>query len=530
MFRAAPTCAPCSPARPTKVALHAQSKTVDLGFDGEAGMSGLGKGEVSLATPSLRNLLAWIGRPIGLGGGLQNFSIKGAVALGKDTFTFDRAAFTLDKSSGLGTGTVTFGKRPSVTAGLSMKVLDVTPYVAASGAPTGGAAHSGAAGGGSSGWSTQPIAFDGLKAADANLNLKADQIIADKLKIGATAMTVTLSGGKLAANLTDMSLYQGKGSGALSVDGAAATPAVTASFQLAGLSARPFLTDAIGFDKIEGTGGFSFDLSATGNSQAALMKSLKGKGATEFRDGTIRGFNLASLKGLSLQSVLGGQLGSGDSTDFSRLTGTYTIDNGVLTNNDLVLVGPLIRASGAGTVDIGQRTIAYRLEPTIVGTLQGQGASGDAKGLTLPFRIEGSWDNLRYHPRIRRPSLQPEPGRQRAQECRRRVAELDLRRRRQVQGQCAATGAGRPATGSTEAGTAFRPARGGAAARTAPPAAGEPQPITPDTSQKQDGAAPAGQAAPADQQPADGAAQQPGGDASNPLQLLIPQLLPKTNQ
>ncbi len=466
----------------TKVALQAQSKTVDLGFDGEAGMSGLGKGEVSLATPSLRNLLAWIGRPIGIGGGLQNFSIKGAVALGKDTFTFDRAAFTLDKSSGLGTGTVTFGKRPSVSAGLSMKVLDVTPYVAASGAAGSGAS------GASRGWSTQPIAFDGLKAADANLNLKADQIIANKIKIGATAMTVALSGGKLTAKLTDMSLYQGKGSGALTVDGAAATPAVAASFQLSGLSALPFLTDAIGFDRIEGTGAFSFDLSASGNSQSALMHGLKGKGATEFRDGAIRGFNLASLKGLSLQSVLGGQLGTADSTEFSRLAGTYTITGGVLTNNDLVLIGPLIRASGAGTVDIGNRTIAYRLEPKIVGTLQGQGGSTDAKGLTLPFRIEGSWDNPRTIPEFG--NLLSNPG--------------------QAVDQIKSVGGGL-------LNSVFGGGKDNSGGNAQAPAAQQPAAQTP--------------AAPSGQQPAAPAAgQQQDGAASDPLQLLIPQLVPQTGQ
>ncbi len=478
----------------TAVALQASSKTVSMGFSGEAGVGGLGKGEVSLATPSLRNLLAWIGRPIGGGGGLQNFAIKGAVALAKDTFTFDRAAFTLDKSSGLGTGTVTFGKRPSVSAGLSMKMLDVTPYIAASGAPTGGGGTGGGGGGGGSGgWSTQPIAFDGLKAADASLNLKADEIVANKIKIGATAMTVTLSGGKLAADLTDMSLYQGKGSGMLSVDGAASTPAVSASFQLSGLSAQPFLTDAIGFDKIEGTGAFSFDLSATGTSQAALMKSLKGKGATEFRDGAIRGFNLASLKGLSLQSVLGGQLGTTDSTEFSRLAGSYTIAGGVLTNSDLVLIGPLVRASGAGTVDIGNRTFNYRLDPKIVGTLQGQGASGDAKGLSLPFRIEGSWDNPRYVPEF---------------------GDL-LSNPNQTVKQLKDVGSGllNSVFGNGKSGASQAPAA--QQQQTAPPVdAGAPQPITPGANQPQDSGTP-----PADQQ-------QP----ANPLQLLIPQLVPQKGQ
>ncbi len=520
----------------TKVALKAQSKTVDLGFDGEAGMSGLGTGEVSLATPSLRNLLAWIGRPIGSGGGLQNFSIKGAVALGKDTFTFDRAAFTLDKSSGLGTGKVTFGKRPSVSAGLSMKVLDVTPYIAASGATGSGA---GGNGGGGGGWSTQPIAFDGLKAADANLNLKAEQIIANKIKVGATAMTVTLAGGKLTADLTDMSLYQGKGSGAFTVDGAAATPAVAASFQLSGLSALPFLTDAIGFDRIEGTGAFSFDLNASGNSQSALMRALKGKGAMEFRDGAIRGFNLASLKGLSLGSVLGGQLGTADRTDFSQLAGSYTIAGGVLTNNDLVLVGPLIRASGAGTVDIGGRTIAYRLEPNIVGTLQGQGGSADAKGLTLPFRIEGSWDNPRFVPEFGDILSNPT---QAVDQLKNVGGGLlnSIFGGGGKNGGAAAPAAETPA-GQQPVAPAEPQQPAGPQQDTATPAAVAPQPITPQAgqptapadSQQQDGAAAAGDqqnAAPADPQPGAGTDQPQGGDASDPLQLLIPQLQPQTDQ
>jgi AsmA protein len=505
----------------TAVVLQAQSKTVSLGFNGDAGMSGLGKGEVVLATPSLRNLLAWIGQPIGAGGGLQAFSIKGAVVLTKDQFSFDRASFTLDKSSGLGTGTVAFGKRLSVSAGLSMKLLDVTPYMSASGA-TGSAGTGGSASGGGGGWSTAPIAFDGLKAVDANLNLKADQIIAGKVKIGATAMTVTLAGGKLAAKLTDMSLYEGKGSGTFSIDGAASTPAVAAAFQLSGLSALPFLTDAIGFDRIEGTGAFSFDLSASGDSQAALMRGLKGKGATEFRDGAIRGFNLASLKSLSLQSVLGGQLGTGDRTDFSELTGSYTIAGGVLTNNDLVLVGPLIRASGAGTVDIGSRTISYRLEPKIVGTLQGQGASGDATGLSLPFRIEGSWDNPRTIPEFGDILANPN---QTVDQLKKVGGGL----LNSIFGGGNKAGNGGGQAPAAQQPTAAQPAEPAAQQQpgAAPTTAAEPQPITPQANQPQDGTAPADQpgASPAEQKPAGGTDQQ---QPASPLQLLVPQLLPNS--
>ncbi len=96
--------------------------------------------------------------------------------------------------------------------------------------------------------------------------------------------------------------------------------------------------------------------------------------------------------------IAGATSGGNEKTDFSSLTGSFTIKNGVLSNQDLELVGPLVRAKGSGTVDIGKRTIAYRLEPKIVASLQGQGGSKDMEGLTLPFQIQGSWDRMQFLP------------------------------------------------------------------------------------------------------------------------------------
>ena len=51
-----------------------------------------------------------------------------------------------------------------------------------------------------------------------------------------------------------MALYSGRGTGAIAIDGAAATPAIGAGFRLSGVDALAFLTDALGFKRIEGTG------------------------------------------------------------------------------------------------------------------------------------------------------------------------------------------------------------------------------------------------------------------------------------
>ena len=127
------------------VAFNASSDRVKFGFNGSASLAGLGAGKVSLATASLRDLLAWIGQPIEAGRGLKTFSIEGNVKLAADSFSFENASFTLDKSSGVGTGKLSFGGKPTLTAGLAMKVLDVSPYLAT---PKGGGGSGGSDGGG----------------------------------------------------------------------------------------------------------------------------------------------------------------------------------------------------------------------------------------------------------------------------------------------------------------------------------------------------------------------------------------------
>lgn len=389
----------------TAVSLDAKSQRVSFGFNGDASAAGLGNGTARLSTPSLRNLLAWIGQPMAPGGGLGAFSINGAITLGEDAFSFENAEFALDGSEGVGTGKLSFGGKPKVTAGLSMKRLDVTPYLIASGrSGTGGAEVREAPAGPSntaSGWSDAPIGFDGLQAIDANLNLKADEIIADQIKIGPSRLTATIASGKLTAELSEMALYSGIGVGTLSVDGASSTPSLEAFFRLDDIEALPFLRDATGFSRVEGTGSFSFDLRSAGGSEAALMAALNGKGAMNFRNGAIRGIDIPRMvRSLSIETLLGWQQSGDAKTEFTQLSGTYTIENGILTNSDLNLIGPLLRVTGAGTVDIPKRTLAYRVDPKIVASLDGQGSTQDLEGFAVPIRIEGSWNRPRIYPEI----------------------------------------------------------------------------------------------------------------------------------
>jgi hypothetical protein len=87
-------------------------------------------------------------------------------------------------------------------------------------------------------------------------------------------------------------------------------------------------------------------------------------------------------------------------TDFSELSATLTIDDGLVKNDDLSMKSPLLRVSGKGTVSLPQEQVDYLITAAIVGTLEGQGgaATGELRDIPVPIRIRGTFDNLSYTP------------------------------------------------------------------------------------------------------------------------------------
>ncbi|MDP1051950.1 hypothetical protein, partial [Klebsiella quasipneumoniae] len=73
----------------------------------------------------------------------------------------------LDDTEGTGSGKVTLGAKPSVTAKLDLETLNVNPYLGEAGREPAGQP----AAGGPAGWSTDRIDFPALNALDADLAL-----------------------------------------------------------------------------------------------------------------------------------------------------------------------------------------------------------------------------------------------------------------------------------------------------------------------------------------------------------------------
>ena len=81
------------------------------------------------------------------------------------------------------------------------------------------------------------------------------------------------------------------------------------------------------------------------------------------------------------------------------MTGSFDITDGVLHNTDFSFLGPLLRVVGAGTVDLGRQSQNFRLEPTAVASLTGQGgALGDSGLGVFPILVTGTWANPQIRP------------------------------------------------------------------------------------------------------------------------------------
>ncbi|MEO6946001.1 MAG: AsmA-like C-terminal region-containing protein, partial [Nitrobacter sp.] len=119
------------------------------------------------------------------------------------------------------------------------------------------------------------------------------------------------------------------------------------------------------------------------------------------RDGAIRNLNLAKMiRALTSGTLSGWQQRPDQTTDLSQLSATATIAQGRATTNNLFLAGPLVRMTGAGIVDLGSKTLAFRVEPKLVMTTEGQGGSANPIGLGIPVIVQGTWNEPRIYPDV----------------------------------------------------------------------------------------------------------------------------------
>jgi AsmA protein len=249
--------------------------------------------------------------------------------------------------------------------------------------------------------------LSGLKEADADLSLTAGKVSFAGMALGQSTLSVRLRDGVLSADLPSVALYGGQGSAKLVLDAKGATPSLNTTLSFNAIAVEPFLRDTSAFDRLSGTGAMTLSLTSRGASERAMMESLNGTGSLKLVNGAIHGVNLNTMmrdvsnlftKGQLSQGIYtGAAIGPSQRTEFSEFGGTFTIQNGLLANNDLLLVNPELRVSGSGTTSIVSRTVDYRLVSRFMESVEGEDGALQVSA-AVPVHVRGTWESLKFQP------------------------------------------------------------------------------------------------------------------------------------
>ncbi|QBQ56264.1 AsmA family protein [Nitrosococcus wardiae] len=245
------------------------------------------------------------------------------------------------------------------------------------------------------------LPLETLQALNASGTLKIGELIASGIHSEGIRITLEAKEGLVKLHPLYANLYQGTYTGNVRLDARSAPPKLAIDEKLEGIKAGPLLKDLMGEDKIVGTANLNAKLTATGATPEAIQRTLNGTAGFSFRDGAVKGINIARLIREAKAALEGKSLPPSrepEQTDFTVLEGTIKATNGLLKNNDLNAQSPFLRVQGQGMVNLIQERLDYQLGIAIVKTPKGQGGKGlsELKGITIPLKVSGPFDQPKY--------------------------------------------------------------------------------------------------------------------------------------
>jgi AsmA protein len=336
----------------------------------------------------------------GLPNGKATVDLKGNIEGSDDSMALNDLKLKIDDSTITGKLAMTSLRQLAASFALQVDQFDLDKYSPPK--KEGAAAPAEAAKSERSAEDTR-IPVDALDAASLDGTLDVGRLKAQGLTLSNMHLVVKAPRGAEKHLQVTAALY----GGTLGSDTAIAPgkePHYGQSVQLKGIDVGSFSRDYLHKDKLEGRGDIDLRVTAAGQTVNQAKRSLNGPLSFSLKNAVVKGFNLAQMvrqgqalvNGQTLQDNTPQQ--TAQQTDLSAITGGGTIVNGVLHADRLDGESPLLRVSGAGTVDLVNETIDYLAQPTIVNTTSGQGGRNVANlsGITVPVHVTGTFAAPHY--------------------------------------------------------------------------------------------------------------------------------------
>ncbi len=377
---------------------------LDLDYTGAFSLAAGGQinGALDASSADLRALMEAFGVELAPGETLRSFRLSAAPTGSPDAIDLTELDFQLDDITATGSaGLDLTGARPKVVAALTLPTLDLTPFMS-SGEPQQQSQPA------SEGWSKDKLDLAGLKAVDADLDLKVGELTIDKIMLRDADFTAQLRNGVLSTDISRLTAFGGAWSGAFGVDASGATPRISMALDGSSIAMNDMLATFAGVSAVSGVGALKLNASAEGDSLDAIVRALDGSISTNLVDGALSGFDAAKL--VRSASDIRAALAAGDlglaispsaQTDFANFESVLTIENGVANVDVLNLLNPILALDGSGRIDLGAQSMDLSILTSIDKAATGNASAIQLNGIPVPIRLSGSWTSPSITPDTR---------------------------------------------------------------------------------------------------------------------------------
>ncbi len=164
-------------------------------------------------------------------------------------------------------------------------------------------------------------------------------------------------------------------------------PETTLNLATVDTDVNTLLTTLRGSSFLQGSLDFKTSLTAKGETKKEFLSTLNGSGNFVINKGVLKGVDINYLmaKAASLLDKSEVKAQNTKVTNFSDISASYSINNGVLTCNDLKLASNQVNVTGAGNVNLPNDVIDYEL----TAQYSSGSAQGVDKSLSLPIKVSG---------------------------------------------------------------------------------------------------------------------------------------------
>ena len=291
---------------------------------------------------------------------LTRVSFSANAAVGTDSISLDSMTLELDDSTMVGTLSLPTTDSGTIRFDLNVDVISIDGYMAP--------ADAGATSTTDDSDDDIEIPVDLIRALNANGSFRIQRAFLSGMEFTNLELGLQSSGGKLRLNPLAAELYDGTYKGDVSIDASRDVPSISVNERLAGVNLASLAKSMFEQENITGTINGSFVLSGAGRNLAAVRQDLDGTMSLELIDGAWEGTDvwheLRAARAMFRQEPAP-EPNLPARTEFTSVSATGTVTDGIFENNDLLIKLPFLQLTGSGIIDLPAAEVNYSIEARV---------------------------------------------------------------------------------------------------------------------------------------------------------------------